>query len=153
MIFFSFSGTSLFPKPVGVPAQGLIRNLLQITHSMYTPAAVGDRVLLPVSIHHLFGTLSMYAALLGGATIYSMPKYSVRGLIAAAQGMKVTRLHLTTNLAQVLMTNGSLKGLSQSLRSVVLGGARFDLSVAKLCKEHSNALKFQQSESLSMALW
>ena len=149
MIFFTVASNSLFPKPVGIPAQTLIRNLLQVTHAMYGPAEAGDRVLLPISVHHIFGTLSMYAALLGGASVHSLAKYSGTDLAQAIATHRLTRVHLTTNMAQLLLADtaeeqlGVLSGAA--LNCVVIGGARFDPSLARLYKEKMPDVRIQQS--------
>lgn len=154
MIFFTVASNSLFPKPVGIPAQTLIRNLMQITHAMYGPAEPEDRVLLPISVHHIFGTLSMYASLLGGASVHTMTKYSGRALASAIDTHRLTRVHLTTNMAQLLMADTEELGMLSggALRCIIIGGARFDPTLARLYKENMPDVRIQQSSVLSQCL-
>ncbi|KAI1729824.1 AMP-binding enzyme domain-containing protein [Ditylenchus destructor] len=142
LIFFA-SGTSTTSKPMAISHKTLITNLKQISCPIFELSNDDShRILLPVSVHHIFGTISMYWSLIRGHFLFTMEKYSSRSLTQQLTKNKITRVHLTTTILQAL-SRESENFTCESLCSVIVGGARFDISAATLCKERLNITEFR----------
>uniref|UniRef100_A0AC34GTL9 AMP-dependent synthetase/ligase domain-containing protein n=1 Tax=Panagrolaimus sp. ES5 TaxID=591445 RepID=A0AC34GTL9_9BILA len=89
MFIFYSSGTTGLPKPVEISHQSLIINLTQICFPIYNNLSQKDRFLLPICLNHIYGTLSAYYALINGATLVMLSKYSIKGMLQALEDHKV----------------------------------------------------------------
>lgn len=72
------------PQPIQITQHSLITNLQQLHSLIFNSKdkTVRERVLLPISMHNLFGTIVTYYSLICGSTIYFMPKYSSKQLLS-----------------------------------------------------------------------
>lgn len=93
MFIFYSSGTTGLPKPVEISHQSLIINLTQICFPIYNVLTQKDRFLLPICLNHIYGTFSAYYALINGATLIMLSKYSIKGMLQALEEHKVNNLY------------------------------------------------------------
>lgn len=152
----------------------LIRNLRQITCGAFesqtkTELNESQRVLLPISVQHIFGLYSVYYALLRGFSLFATPRFTIRSVAAAVDRLKITRLHLSTAMIQVLAGGvgggGSGSGVNSfsqlpdgqspppqpplfTIKSVTVGGARVDEDFARRFVDKFMVEEFRQSEFL-----
>ncbi|CAD5222189.1 unnamed protein product [Bursaphelenchus xylophilus] len=135
-IFYT-SGTTGPSKPIYISHQQIILNLMQLGLSVYGPPGVTDKFLLPLNIHHLFGFLSLYQALVNGAELTLVNKYSSKVFLRALSDYKITYAHVTPPMILFLATDLSLENvnLRQHLRTLIVGGASLYSKEAKKCKE------------------
>lgn len=89
MFIFYSSGTTGLPKAVEVSHQSFIINLTQISFPIFNVLSQKDRFLLPLCLHHIYGTLSAYYALINGSTLIMLSKYTHKTMLQALEEHKV----------------------------------------------------------------
>uniref|UniRef100_A0A915D313 AMP-dependent synthetase/ligase domain-containing protein n=1 Tax=Ditylenchus dipsaci TaxID=166011 RepID=A0A915D313_9BILA len=141
IIFFAYSGISSTSKPMVITHQTLIRNLKQISSTIFESGfeSKNTRLLLPISIHHIFGAISTFYSLISGSFLFTLSKYSPEAFFEAMLHNQISHVHCTTTMVQALALE--VNHLSfPSLHSIVVGGARFDSIAARTCKTKLNVL-------------
>ncbi|KAF8354406.1 mec-18 [Pristionchus pacificus] len=135
MIFFT-SGTTGLPKAAEVTRRSLIINLQQMSCPVFGPIQAKEKLLLPLSISHLFGVISAYYALVNGGTVVTMNKFDAKSMVELVMDHKIHAIHLTPPMLQGLAYEPSANADSfASVRSVIVGGAPLDANIASLCKK------------------
>ncbi|KAE9554232.1 hypothetical protein FO519_002531 [Halicephalobus sp. NKZ332] len=148
-IFYS-SGTTGLPKAVEVTHQSLIINLMQMSFPVYNVISGKDRFLLPLCVHHLFGTLSAYYSLINGATLILLCKYSPKSFLQAIRENKITLTHVTPPMIQMLTTDSIVKDYNlSSLRSIVVSGAPLDKNIAEQCRQKLELKDLRQAYGMT----
>uniref|UniRef100_A0A7E4ZYR4 AMP-binding domain-containing protein n=1 Tax=Panagrellus redivivus TaxID=6233 RepID=A0A7E4ZYR4_PANRE len=134
-IFYS-SGTTGLPKALELSHQSLIINLTQISFPIFNSLSHKERFVLPLCLHHIFGTVSAYFSLINGATTIMLNKYTTKGFLEALDEHKITQTHVTPPMIQMLAFDPLVESHNlSSLRSVIVSGAPLDANVAKICRE------------------
>ncbi|KAK0396824.1 hypothetical protein QR680_001873 [Steinernema hermaphroditum] len=135
LVFFS-SGTTGLPKAIEITHKSLIVNMQQMSIPLFHPPTPKDRFLLALCIHHCFGTFSAYYALMNGATLITIPKYTPKALIEMIRDYKITHVHLTPPMLQTIAYDSyALEDITATLRSIVVSGAPLDSNIVKACRE------------------
>ncbi|GMR60462.1 hypothetical protein PMAYCL1PPCAC_30657, partial [Pristionchus mayeri] len=135
MIFFT-SGTTGLPKAAEITRRSLIINLQQMSCPIFGPIQAKDKLLLPLSIAHLFGVISAYYALVNGGTVVTMNRFDAKSTVELVQDHKISTMHVTPPMLQALAYESSANADTfASVRSVIVGGAPLDSNIASLCKK------------------
>ncbi|CAJ0575053.1 unnamed protein product, partial [Mesorhabditis spiculigera] len=134
MIFFT-SGTTSAPKPLEVSHRSLIINIQQMSCSLYGPVQFKERFLLPISMSHLWGILSAYYALINGATVCTLHKWTTKGVADALNYHKINVGHITAPVLHGLANDPTLELVHLPfLRSLIVSGSPVDSNLLKLCR-------------------
>uniref|UniRef100_A0A1I7ZL45 AMP-binding domain-containing protein n=1 Tax=Steinernema glaseri TaxID=37863 RepID=A0A1I7ZL45_9BILA len=135
LVFFS-SGTTGLPKAVEITHKSLIVNMQQLSIPLFNPPTAKDRFLLALCIHHCFGTISAYYALVNGATLITIPKYTPKALIEMISNYKITHVNLSPPMLQTIAYDSyNTEDITSTLRSIVVSGAPLDPNIVKACRD------------------
>ncbi|CAJ0946938.1 unnamed protein product, partial [Mesorhabditis belari] len=149
IIFFT-SGTTNAPKPVEVTHRSLIINIQQMGASIYGPVQCKERFLLPLSLSHLWGLLSAFYALVQGATICTLHKWSTKSVADAFVYHKINVSHISTPMIHNLANDTTLETIHfPFLRSLIVSGSPVDVSLLKLCRSRFRIGDVRQAYGMS----
>lgn len=149
-IIFSTSGTTGLPKAAEFAHRSLIINIQQLSIPLYGPVQPRERFLLPLSLSHIFGTLSAYYALVNGAVVYMMAKVVPRTLIETIANLNINVSHMTPQMLMWLATDPSVdRARMGNLRSMILSGAPIDANLANQAKRKMNLKDIRQTYEMT----
>jgi acyl-CoA synthetase (AMP-forming)/AMP-acid ligase II len=127
------SGTVGLPKGVMLTHRNLTANLLQVAAPF--PIDESDTVLALLPFFHMYGlTVNMNLALAAGATVVTMPRFELGGMLRLIEQHRVTLTFLVPPIVLALARHPSIDGADlSSLRTIVSGAAPLDAAVAAAC--------------------
>ena len=123
------SGTTGVAKGVLLTHRNLVSNLAQ--HEAVYHVAHDDVVLAALPLFHIYGmTIIMGYALRHGATIVTLPRFSLERYVATVAQKRVTWLHLAPPMVLALSGPGAEDADLSSVRRAVSGAAPLDAALA-----------------------
>ncbi|KAE8384981.1 hypothetical protein BDV23DRAFT_191149 [Aspergillus alliaceus] len=135
----SSSGTSGFQKLVKVSHYNVVSNILQ-TATFELGAANRDKSLGLLPFSHSFALVTVLIQVYRGDTIVVLPKFDMQQMLAATKQYQLNRLYLVPPILVGLVKYSSRLGIKElsvlkshleSVKSVVIGAAPFDVATAK----------------------
>lgn len=125
------SGTTGMAKAVMLTHRNLVANLEQTAAGWRV--SEDDVLAAALPFFHIYGfTIILSSGLRAGATIVTLPRYSLTAYLRMAEEHRVTRAFLAPPMVLGLATAEGIEGYDlSSLRFAICGGAPLDVDVAK----------------------
>ena len=125
------SGTTGFPKGAVLSHRNVIDAAhWGVGHSAFAGIGPEDRVLVPVPLYHVAGTVTALCALLAGATAVLMRRPDIGELFSTVERERVTRMTVVPFLVQAMVeSSGAERRELGSLQSVLYAGAPMPVPV------------------------
>jgi len=116
------SGTTGLPKGVMLTHRNLVANICQMSPPHQTSPE--DRVIAALPFFHIYGmVVILNAALAGGATLVTMPRFELPGFLGAIQEHRVTRAYIVPPIAVALAKHPLVDEFDLSSIRIMLSGA------------------------------
>ncbi len=132
------SGTTGLPKGVELTHRSLVANLIQIERGL----ALGpeDTVLAVAPMYHCMGLIAVVShALCQGATVVTMPRFTLEGFLQAMQDYRVSASILAPPIALALARHPAVGAYDLSaLRWLGCGAAPLDARIEEECAQRLN---------------
>ncbi|KAK6059736.1 AMP-binding enzyme [Cooperia oncophora] len=130
--------------------RSLIINLQQLSLPLYGPVQPRERFLLPLSLSHIYGVISVYYALVNGAAVYMLSKVSPKTLVDNIVNLNINVSHITPAMVLWLAMDSALEALqTNSLRSLLVAGAPIDANLANYAKRKMHLKDLRQSYGMT----
>jgi acyl-CoA synthetase (AMP-forming)/AMP-acid ligase II len=129
------SGTSGLPKGVMLTHRQLVSNLCQtlVPH----PVRADDVVVAVLPLYHIYGMqVSMNLTLRAGATLVTLPRFSLDGFLGVLEAYRVTRAEVVPPLVLALANQPAVDDYDlSSLRVITSAAAPLGPDLARACAE------------------
>lgn len=129
------SGTTGVSKGVMLTHYNMVANLLQIEGTGH--AAVGETLIAVLPLFHIYGmTVIMNFGLYTGATIVTMPRFDLAGMLALCERYGVTMAHLVPPIVLALAKDSAVERYDLSkLRTIFSAAAPLGEATARACAD------------------